>query len=127
MSLPAGNGASRFLVATGYCGRSAYRSERRISSEAFELTIALNSLMKQINNAAEADLNGVIPVTLAIEERYLSNWPSPFKNVRIASSDAAEFSVDTSGFRFQAEVSVQLSSVFALNLKSQDWPVRYCF
>lgn len=127
LALPETTAESRFMVATGYCGGTPYRSEQKISTAEFELTVPLTALMKQINNAAEADLNGIIPVSFAIENRYQSQWPKPFAAPRLTTSDSTEFSVDTSGFRFQAKVAVSLSSAFALTLQNQAWPVQYCF
>jgi hypothetical protein len=117
----------RFLVTTGYCSGVPYRVEQKISLNDSSLEIALGSVMNRINSAAEADLNGVIPITLSIEERYSEKWPVPFDKPLFVSSNSAEFAIDTSGFRFKASVSIGLANNVRLNFQNQPWPVRYCY
>lgn len=117
----------RFLVTTGYCSGLPYRTERKISLNDTSLEIALGSVMDRINNAAEADLNGVIPITLSIEERYSENWPIPYNQPLFVSSNSAEFAIDTSGFRFKASVSIGLANSVRFNFQNQPWPVKYCY
>jgi hypothetical protein len=117
----------RYLVATGFCGSNQYSTEQRISLNNNVVSIELGRLMRRINNAAEADLNGIIPINLAIEERYLPVWPAPFKPGLLASRDETQFSIDTSGFRFKAEIQIQVSNSAFFSFTNQDWPVQYCF
>ena len=117
----------RFLVTTGYCSGVPYRVEQKISLNDSSLEIAVGSVMNRINSAAEADLNGVIPITLSIEERYSEKWPVPFNKPTFVSSNSAEFAIDTSGFRFKASVSIGLASNVRFNFQNQPWPVRYCY
>jgi hypothetical protein len=117
----------RFLVATGFCAGIPYRTEQRISLNDTTVELALGSLMNRINSAAEADLNGVIPVTLSIEERYSENWPAPFNEPSFKASNSAEFAIDTSGFRFKASVVVGLADNLLFSFQNQPWPVRYCY
>lgn len=126
LTLPSTPANERVIVASGVCGGVAYTTEQAISTRETDVEIALSELMNGIDNAAEHDLSGVIPVTLAIEERYQPLWPAPFEPRRIASRDSTQFRVDTSGFRFQAKISMQVENVF-LRFQNQSWPVKYCF
>lgn len=117
----------RFLIATGFCGSNQYTTEQRISLNNNVVSIELGRLMKRINNAAEADLNGIIPINLAIEERYFPVWPAPFEPELLASRDETQFSIDTSGFRFKAKIQIEVVESVFFSFTNQDWPVQYCF
>jgi hypothetical protein len=127
LDLPEANGDQRYLVATGHCGGQQFTAERKIPTNSASVELSIGSVMNQINNAAEADLNGVIPVSLAIEERYTPQWPSPFIASQLSVRDQIEISIDTSGFRFKAKVSLNLANNVWLNFQNQQWPVSYCY
>lgn len=127
LSLPESLADQRFIVATATCGSQQISSEREIPIDQNEIRLKLDRLMSQLNQAAEADLNGIIPVTFAVEERYQPNWPAPFEVRSIATRDETQFTVDTSGFRFQAKVQVQVSNQFFFSFQNQNWPVQYCY
>ena len=128
LTLPYDSAADeRFLVATAQCGGQQYIGEQRLDIDSDQVTIRVSEMMSLVNNAAQADLNGIIPVELAIEERYQPNWSAPFEATKLARRDETQFTVDTSGFRFQAKVQIQVSNQLFLGFQNQSWPVRYCF
>lgn len=126
LNLTESAGSARYLVATGRCGGNAYSSEQKITDRATSMAVRLGDLMTRVNNAAEADLNGIIPITLTLEERYLPNWTPPFKVGTLTASDSVQFQIDTSGFRFRATVMVQLGNNLRMQMQNQAWAVRYC-
>ncbi len=117
----------RYLVVTGYCGNQPYTAEQQISSNDVELELPLSRLMNMVNKSAEADLNGIIPMTLAVEERYSPVWPAPFVAGKIAAHDETQFTIDTSGFRFKASLSVNVAENVFFTFQNQQWDVKYCF
>lgn len=128
ITLPENSAADeRVLVATASCGGQRYTGEQTLDINSDQVTLKVGQMMDLINNAAEADLNGIIPVEFAIEERYLPIWPAPFEARKLAMRDQTQFTVDTSGFRFQATVKVQVSNQLFLSFQNQSWPVMYCF
>ncbi|EAR07420.1 hypothetical protein [Reinekea blandensis] len=128
LTLPVNSAADeRYLVATARCGGQQYIGEQRLDIDSDQVTIRAGQMMDLVNNAAQADLNGIIPVELAIEERYQPNWAAPFEATKLARRDATQFTVDTSGFRFQAKVQIQVSNQLFLGFQNQSWPVKYCF
>lgn len=127
LNVPESLADARYIVATAWCGNQQFTSEQKIAINDNEITLTVGRLMDRLNHAAEADLNGVIPVEFAIEERYTPRWPAPFAAKSLAARDHTQFSVDTSGFRFQAKVRVQVSGQLFLSFQNQAWPVRYCF
>ncbi len=112
---------------TAWCGDESWTLNRSLSSGDTELELKLGSLMRQINNAAEADLNGQIPVTVTLWESYDVNWQPPFKPGRARAQDDLNFQVDTASFRFQAKVTVQVAENAFFSFQNQAWPVRYCY
>lgn len=115
----------RFIIATAHCGRRRYSSEREITTAEKDLIIPLKQLMQSVNNAAEADLTGIIPLTLTLEERYRAGWPTPFEVRRIAANDSTQFSVDTARFRVQGTLTLSTNNLL-LRITNQPWPARYC-
>lgn len=112
---------------TARCGNESWTLNRSLSSGDTELHLELGSLMRQINNAAEADLNGQIPVTVTLWESYDVNWQPPFKPGLARAEDRLNFQVDTASFRFQAKVTVQVSQNAFFSFQNQAWPVRHCY
>jgi len=127
LNLTESAGDERYLVATGRCGNNAYSSEHKITDRATSMEVRLGDLMARVNNAAEADLSGIIPITLTLEERYRPNWTLPFNIGELTASDSVRFKIDTSGFRFRAAVTVQLASNLLMQIQNQAWDVRYCY
>lgn len=127
LDLPESNGDERTLVVTGYCGKSAYTTEQKLTSDTTSYQFSLTDVAKRLNQAAKADLNGLIPIELSIEERYFVDWASPFVAKKLAVRDTAQFQLDTAGARFKARVSIQVSNSLFLGFQNQPWPVNYCF
>lgn len=117
----------RSLLFTARCNGNVYQTEMPIDNNKHRQSIRIGTISQRLNNAAEADLAGIIPITLTLKEQTLVAWPQPFKNVDIAAIDNTEFSIDTSGFRFSANVNVQVNSSFSFNFSNNRWPVQYCF
>ena len=65
----------------------------QISSNDIDLELPLSRIVNMVNKAAEADLNGVIPIVLAVEERYFPVWQPPFKANKILARDETQFSI----------------------------------
>lgn len=120
-------GDKRYLVATATCGGAKYTSSQPLSSRAIDLEIRLGDIMNRINRAAEADLAGIIPVTLAIEEHYLPVWTPPFKVGTLAAREESNIQIDTSGFRFKATVGIRVSDGFLMSFSNNALPTRFCF
>lgn len=112
---------------TARCGNDSWTMNRSLSSGDTELHLDLGKLMRQINNAAEADLSGQIPVTVTLWESYDVNWQPPFKPGVARAEDSVNFQVDTASFRFQAKVRIQVSENVFFGFQNQAWPVRHCF
>jgi len=127
LNLTESAGTERYLVASGRCGSNVYSSEQKITDRATSKAVRLGDLMTRVNNAAEADLNGIIPITLTLEERYLPNWTPPFKVGTLSASDSVQFQIDTSGFRFRTAVTVLLGNNMRMQVQNQAWDVRYCY
>ncbi|MHA7880618.1 MAG: hypothetical protein ACX931_12550 [Saccharospirillum sp.] len=109
------------------CGNESWTLNRNLSSGDTEINLPLGQLMRQINNAAEADLNGQIPVTVTLWESYDVDWTPPFKPGVARAQDTLDFMVDTASFRFQARVTVQIAQNAFFSFQNQAWPVRYCY
>jgi len=127
LDLPEANGQERYIVTTGFCNNDVYTSALKISPNKTTVEILLGDIMRNINYSAEADLHGVIPITLALEEHYTPLWPEPFKPGKLVSRDESHFRVDTSGFRFKGSVAVRVSKNFSFQLQNQSWDVKYCY
>lgn len=112
---------------TAHCGAESWTINRGLDRGDARIDLPLASLMRQINNAAEADLNGQIPVTVTLWERYDLDWRPPFKPGVARAQDEVDFQVDTASFRFQARINVRVSNNLFLGFQNQAWPVRYCY
>lgn len=126
ISLPSTQSDKRYIVATGYCGAQGYTAEMQISSNEIDLELPLSRIINMVNKAAEADLNGVIPIVLAVEERYFPVWQPPFIAKKVLARDETQFSIDTSGFRFKATVSINVSPNMMFGFQNQALDVLYC-
>ena len=126
LNLTESAGDERYLIASGRCGNTDYSSAQKITDRATTLTVKLGDIMKRVNNAAEADLNGIIPITLTLEERYQPIWTPPFKIDKLAASDSVQFQIDTSGFRVRAEVRLQVGNSLMMQFQNQTWDSRFC-
>ncbi|HET8902451.1 MAG TPA: hypothetical protein VFN16_00485 [Saccharospirillum sp.] len=111
---------------TAWCGNESWTINRSLPRDETELELDLGRLMQQINNAAEADLNGQIRVRVSLWEAFDMDWQPPFKPGVARAEDRVEFEVDTASFRFQATVRIQLAQNAFFSLQNQAWPVRYC-
>lgn len=111
---------------TAWCGNESWTINRSLPRDETELDLDLGRLMQQINNAAEADLNGQIRTRVTLWEAFDMDWPPPFKPGVARAEDRVEFEVDTASFRFQATVRIQLAQNAFFSLQNQAWPVRYC-
>lgn len=111
---------------TAWCGNESWTINRSLPRDETELDLDLGRLMQQINNAAEADLNGQIRVRVSLWEAFDMDWQPPFKPGVARAEDRVEFEVDTASFRFQASVRIQLAQNAFFSLQNQAWPVRYC-
>jgi len=127
LNLTESSGTERYLVASGRCGTNVYSSAQKITDRATEMTVQLGDLMTRVNNSAEADLNGIIPITLTLEERYLPSWTPPFRVGSLSASDSVQFQIDTASFRFRAAVTFQLANNLRMQFQNQAWDVRYCY
>lgn len=112
---------------TARCGNESWTLNRNLSRADTEIHLPLRQLMQQINNAAEADLNGQIPVTVTLWESYDVDWTPPFKPGVARAQDSLDFQVDTASFRFQARVTVQVAQNAFFSFQNQAFPVRYCY
>lgn len=112
---------------TAWCGDESWTLNRNLSSGETEIELKLGRLMRQINNAAQADLNGQIPVQVTLWETYDVNWQPPFKPGLARAQDDLNFQVDTASFRFQAKVTVQVAENAFFSFQNQAHPVRYCY
>lgn len=119
-------GDERYLVATATCGGVPYTTERILASDETSLTLSLNNVLQQINNVAEADLQGMIPITIAIEERYYPAFPGPFIAGTIAARDEAKLTLDNGGISIRARVRVRVSPNVVLGVSNQRWPSKFC-
>ena len=126
LNLTESAGDERYLIASGRCGNTDYSSAQKITDRATTLTVKLGDIMKRVNNAAEADLNGIIPITLTLEERYQPIWTPPFKIDKLAASDSVQFQIDTSGFRVRAEVRLQVGNSLMMQFQNQTWDTQFC-
>ncbi|WP_127558795.1 hypothetical protein [Saccharospirillum alexandrii] len=111
---------------TAWCGNESWTINRSLPRDETELELDLGRLMQQINNAAEADLNGQIRVRVSLWEAFDMDWQPPFKPGVARAEDRVEFEVNTASFRFQATVRIQLAQNAFFSLQNQAWPVRYC-
>ncbi|MEX0622507.1 MAG: hypothetical protein WD251_01295 [Saccharospirillum sp.] len=111
---------------TAWCGNESWTVNRALPRDETELELDLGRLMQQINNAAEADLNGQIRTRVTLWEAFDMDWQPPFKPGIARAEDRVEFEVDTASFRFQATVRIQLAQNAFFSLQNQAWPVRYC-
>lgn len=111
---------------TAWCGNESWTINRSLPRDETELELDLGRLMQQINNAAEADLNGQIRTRVSLWEVFDMDWQPPFKPGVARAEDRVEFEVDTASFRFQATVRIQLAQNAFFSLRNQAWPVRYC-
>lgn len=116
----------RWLLFTARCNGNVYQIDMPIDMNKHRQSIRIGTVSQRLNNAAEADLAGIIPVTLTLKEQTLVAWPQPFQSIDISAIDSTDFSIDTSGFRFSANVNVQVNSSFSLNFSNNRWPVQYC-
>lgn len=112
---------------TARCGGDRWTLDRTLGSGDTELHLDLGRLMRQINNAAEADLNGQIPVTVTLWESYDVNWQPPFTPGVARAQDQVDFQVDTESFRVQIKAQVQVAENLFFGFQNQAWPTRHCF
>jgi hypothetical protein len=111
---------------TAWCGNESWTLNRSLPRNETSIDLDLGRLMQQINNAAEADLNGQIRVRVTLWEAFDMDWQPPFKPGVARAEDRLDFEVDTASFRFQATVRIQLAQNAFFSLQNQPWPVRYC-
>lgn len=113
---------------TVQCGRDTWTVNRSLGSGDTELNVHLGKWMRQINNVAEADLSGRIPVTITLWERYDVDWQPPFKPGTARAEDRVNFEVDIERSRVQMGVraNVQVSQNLFLGFQNLAWPVRHC-
>lgn len=126
ISLQPTDAGERYLISEGKCSKTSYQTEQQIPTDAHDLELELHDIMRKINRAAKANLTGIIPVTLRIEERYTPQWHAPFIAKNIAATDAASFKVDTVGFKFRASFGLKLGDNFFFNLANDSYEDKYC-
>jgi hypothetical protein len=112
---------------TAWCGNESWTLNRSLPKDETSIQLELGRLMQQINNAAEADLNGQIRVRVTLWEAFDMDWQPPFKPGVARAEDRLDFEVETGSFRFQATVSIRLAQNALFTVQNQAWPVRYCF
>lgn len=112
---------------TARCGDDRWTLDRSLGSDDTEIHLNLGQLMRQINNAAEADLSGQIPVTVTLWETYDVSWQPPFQPGVARAQDQVDFQVDTESFRVQIRARVQVSENLFFGFQNQAWPTRHCF
>ncbi|MEJ2041781.1 MAG: hypothetical protein P8X89_00720 [Reinekea sp.] len=127
ISLQSTEAGERYLISEGKCSKHSYQTEQQIPTDAYDIELELHDIMRKINRAAKANLTGIIPVTLRIEERYKPQWQSPFIADKIAAIDTASFKVDTVGFRFRASFGLKLGDNFFFNLAKDNYEDKYCY
>jgi hypothetical protein len=117
----------RYLVFSTQCGGISAEATIDLSRDQSQYSLNMNDVMRRLNNSAEADLTGMLPIRMQLVEGAVVNWPRPFKATKMISIDSTDFFIDTSGFKITGTVVLKPSSAVSLLLTNRQWPVTYCY
>ncbi|MDN3650988.1 hypothetical protein QWZ13_18930 [Reinekea marina] len=117
----------RHLAFSVKCGRIISSTNIDISKSARTYSLSMADIMRRLNNSAEADLTGMLPIKMSLVESAIVNWPPPFVAQQLIAKDSTDFFIDTSGFKFTGSITIKPSSAVSLLLTNRKWPVTYCY
>ncbi|WP_411743264.1 hypothetical protein [Reinekea sp.] len=117
----------RYLVFTTQCGNASANASIDLSKNAHQYSLTMSDVMRRLNNSAEADLTGMLPIQMQLVEGALVNWPHPFQAKQLIARDSTDFFIDTSGFKITGSITINPSSAVSLLLTNRQWPVTYCY
>lgn len=117
----------RYLVFATKCGNASAQASIDLSKSAHQYSLTMSDVMRRLNNNAEADLTGMLPIQMQLVEGALVNWPHPFQAKKLIARDSTDFFIDTSGFKFTGSITINPSSAVSLMLTNRQWPVTYCY
>lgn len=109
------------------CGSFTANTSIELSKEEHTYRLSMADVMRRLNNNAEADLTGMLPIQMSLAESAIVNWPQPFNAKQLVARDSTDFFFDTSGFKFTGTVTINPSSAVSLMLTNRKWPVTYCY
>jgi hypothetical protein len=109
------------------CGSLMASTAMELSKEEHTYRLSMADVMRRLNNNAEADLTGMLPIQMSLAESAIVNWPQPFNAKQLVARDSTDFFIDTSGFKFTGTVTINPSSAVSLMLTNRKWPVTYCY
>ena len=116
----------RYLVFSTQCGNASAQASIDLSKSAHQYSLTMSDVMRRLNNSAEADLTGMLPIQMQLVEGSLVNWPQPFQAKKLIAQDSTDFFIDTSGFKLSGSITINPSSAVSLLLTNRQWPVTYC-